>query len=318
MLLNFVIDDKDEYIEAKNDETLGEILSRLCEQLGLKGDYAVEHMDERLCETTITMETKIFVEDRKVRLYKILKSKYSDFPNADEELPGVVHKYGATFDQEDSRTLCDLLCLIRHGSEEIGLFMCMAIKNGNRQAAIVATYYDINIDRDYFIDDEHESPLELAVRVDDIEVVMALVNKGIKMDYEESYSEDLMYDAIRNNNLDMIKLLIRTWPSLIDHYNVEYEDITPIMYSIQFNRWNIFIYLLDNGAKVDSDCDGKFVNAIDMAAKNDDESYLEELTKRGFTKYCYFEIARALKRGDNRACERLMDAHTLSNNINAT
>lgn len=87
---------------------------------------------------------------------------------------------------------------------------------------------------------------------------------------------------------------------------------TPIMYSIIKEKWEIFLFLLDSGADLGRAYLHDVEDAIYLAAISPDPRYLDEMSNRGLTSYCYCMIALAERNGESDVCERLMDAHTRS------
>lgn len=185
MLLNFVFDDKDEYIEAKDNETLGEIFIRLCKQMKVdKNNYVIDNMPEKLCETDLTPDTKIPIfETEKRRLWRLLREKYEDFPTYNAKIKEESKYLRDNFEPNDAQNLCGLFCLIRGSTDCLGHFFCTAINDCREDIANVALSFDINVNKTYRIEENYyASPLDMAVWYGNMTIVRALLNKGVEIE----------------------------------------------------------------------------------------------------------------------------------------
>lgn len=85
------------------------------------------------------------------------------------------------------------------------------------------------------------TPLDLAISNGTIEFVRILLEEGAKINYQS------FYIAIMHGNLNMVRLLVQSKPSLV---HIVLRGETPLEYAIKWNRLDIVRLLILAGAKV--------------------------------------------------------------------
>lgn len=135
------------------------------------------------------------------------------------------------------------------------------------------------LDNDYFIlDEQNNSLLHYACKNDNLILVNFLLNKGLDPNHINSYFENPIFNAVKNGNLAVTKLLIKS-NTLLSIINRKYETLldTAIIYN-QVEITNIIKETLDRPLYKDFEKD----NILTLAVLNRDYDKLQQLVDQKY------------------------------------